>query len=83
MEKTYYCPICGEVTHCPHYDQTRKPKKKKGYDGIHCPYCKSANTISLEQAQMDGPHGTQKIECLSCNKKWYDILGVIGWEEIG
>jgi len=83
-DETYFCPICGDVTDCPHYDPTRKPRKPKAkgrYDGTHCPYCNSSNIISLEQVQMDGSFGTQTIECLDCKKRWYDILKLVGWEE--
>ena len=82
MTERYYCPICGDVESCPHYDQSRKPKKKKGYDGIHCPYCGSPEITALEQVQMDGASGSQLIECQECKEGWYDILRVVGWEAL-
>jgi transcription elongation factor Elf1 len=85
MSTLYYCPICGEVTSCPHYDQTRKPKQykpNKKYDGMHCPYCNSTRIEAMKQVEMDGTSGSQLIECKDCNKGWYDILKVVGWEAL-
>jgi len=86
MTEKYYCPICGEVTACPHYDQARKPKKqkynKKKYDGLHCPYCNSENISATTQVEMDGVTGSQMVECQSCGKAWNDILQVVDWEAI-
>lgn len=55
------------------------PKAK--YDGSSCPHCDSSNISAVEQVQMDGPEGTQRVTCYACGKHWYDIVKLTGWME--
>ena len=67
--------------------KTLKPVDKKTYvvnGGRWCPYCGTDNIEATGTAQMDGPDGRQRVECLKCGRVWHDLLGLVGiepWDE--
>ena len=50
--------------------------------GTHCPYCGSAN-IEGAGTQTGGGYAHQLISCNTCEKRWYDLYTLTGYEPAG
>jgi len=44
--------------------------------GAQCPFCRSSELEGGSQ-DADGPTIVQKIKCLACGRRWYDVYHLV------
>lgn len=48
--------------------------------GYSCPFCGS-DQITGDAWETTGQAATQEVSCNDCNKAWYDVYELVGYED--
>lgn len=55
-------------------------REKANASDARCPFCNSQN-LEWDNIDVEGIVAKQEVWCLDCEKEWYDVYKLTGYEE--
>ena len=55
-------------------------KQYRARDEGSCPFCNSQD-LEWHNLDFDGKYAKHEVSCLDCEKEWYDVYKLRGYEE--